>query len=62
MSRTRVDRYSRAAPSRRRTAFQRIDESLERERERRHNDPEWMLMDEEKLTRLRLALFGSAPK
>jgi hypothetical protein len=42
------------------SALQRFEELFERE-QRRHS-PEWLLMEEEKMTRLRLALFGCAPK
>ena len=61
MNKTPVERSRRAARThRRQSVLQRFEELFERE-QRRHS-PEWLLMEEEKMTRLRIALFGSAPK
>lgn len=43
-----------------RHAFQRLDEALAGERKR--DQANWDLAEDQRLTRARLALFGSAPK
>jgi hypothetical protein len=47
---------------RRQNVFERIEAALQYECDRRRDDPERLLQQEEKLTRVRLALFGCAPK
>lgn len=59
-------KYPRTGSGRqvRRDVYERLTQRLEkfRERERRANEANGNSIEDEKLTRARLALFGSAPK
>ena len=57
-----LQRTVRRSPSAYQATIQQFETALERETDRRRNDPAVLRLEEEKLTHLRLALFGSAPK
>jgi hypothetical protein len=63
MNEPKIIQHHCSARSRRRARRQSVLERLAELLGRDHpDDPAWAIAEEEKLTRLRLALFGCAPK
>jgi hypothetical protein len=63
-NRTRSARTARAARAAERDVYERLSQRLEEflAREREANPAEWALIEDAKIERARLAIFGRAPK